>query len=112
MKQFVAEPAIREFFTGLFGGEPFWVPNTEYHAMPPRKDRSGNRFNYVHADGPNNKGLPIKVCWIPLVTIDEATGGLTLAEGMHRPRMGDFPRLAKGIAYGAVPENARARLSA
>ena len=104
--QFVAEPAIREFFTRLFEDEPFWVPNTEYHAMPPRPDKQGRRFNYVHSDGPNNKGLPLKICWIPLVTIDEATGGLALAEGMHKPRMNDFPRPPIGIAEDDVPRDA------
>ena len=104
--QFVAEPAIHAFFTELFGDEPFWVPNTEYHAMPPKSDHSGPRFNYVHADGPNNKGLPLKICWMPLATIDEATGGLALTEGLHKPRMNDFARLAAGIAEGAVPHDA------
>jgi len=104
---FVNEPAIRSFFTDVFGDEPFWVPNTEYHAVPPRqKPRSPSRFNYVHADGPNNKGLPLKVVWIPLAPIDEETGGLAVAEGMHRPRMGDFERPAKGIAEQDVPVEA------
>lgn len=104
--QFVAEPAIRAFFTRLFGDEPFWVPNTEYHAMPPIRNHSGSRFNYVHADGPNNKGLPLRICWVPLATIDEATGGLALTEGLHKPRLNDFPRPPEGIVPGDVPENA------
>ena len=103
---FVAEPAIQRFFTQLFGDEPFWVPNTEYHALPPRPDKEGRRFNFIHCDGPNNKGLPLKICWIPLVTIDEATGGLALAEGMHKPRMNDFARPPQGIADGAIPDDA------
>lgn len=104
--EFVNNPSINQFFTDLFGDEPFWVPNTEYHAVPPNTDHSGSRFNYIHADGPNNKGLPLKICWIPVAAIDEATGGLTVAEGMHRPRMNDFPRPPEGIAYGAVPDDA------
>lgn len=103
--QFIAEPAINEFFTRLFGDEPFWVPNTEYHAIPPRKDHRGSRFNFVHSDGPNNKGLPLKICWMPLATIDEATGGLALTEGLHKPRMNDFPRPPEGIAQNAIPED-------
>jgi hypothetical protein len=103
---FVAEPAIHDFFKQLFGDEPFWVPNTEYHAVPPKKDRTGSRFNFIHCDGPNNKGLPLKICWLPLATIDEATGGLAIAEGMHKPRMNDFPRPPQGIAYDAIPKDA------
>ena len=106
MKGFVAEPKIHDFFTRLFGDEPFWVPNTEYHAMPPLKEHSGSRFNYIHADGPNNKGLPLRICWIPLALIDEKIGGLALTEGLHKPRMNDFPRLAAGIGQGAVPADA------
>ena len=104
--QFTSEPAIQDFFTGLFGDEPFWVPNTEYHAVPPNKNQSGSRFNYVHCDGPNNKGLPLKICWIPLATIDETIGGLTLTEGLHKPRLNDFARPPEGIAQGVIPEDA------
>ena len=106
MRQFVAEPAIHAFFTSLFGDEPFWVPNTEYHAVPPNPKHNGNRFNYVHADGANNKGLPLRICWIPLAPIDEATGGLALTEGLHQPRMNDFPRPPAGIGQDVVPAEA------
>lgn len=100
---FVSDPPIRRFFADLFGDDVFWVPNSEFQAFPPQKGHRGSRFNYLHCDGPNNKGLPLRVVWVPLVTIDEAMGGLTLAEGQHTPRIGDFARPAEGIAYGAVP---------
>jgi Phytanoyl-CoA dioxygenase (PhyH) len=106
MKQFVAEPPIRSFFSQLFGDEVFWVPNTEYHTLPPNPKHSGSRFNFVHADGANNKGLPLRICWIPLANIDEATGGLALAEGLHKPRMNDFPRPPAGIGQDVVPADA------
>jgi len=106
MRQFVAEPAIKAFFAQLFGDEVFWVPNTEYHALPPNPNHSGSRFNYVHADGANNKSLPLRICWIPLASIDEATGGLALAEGLHKPRMNDFPRPPAGIGQDVVPADA------
>ena len=103
----VQDPKVKPVFEQLFGGEVFWVPNSEFHASPPRGEQSGgSRLNYVHCDGPNNKGLPLKVCWIPLVTIDEETGGLALTEGLHRPRMNDFPRPAIGINESAVPVEA------
>lgn len=101
--EFIADPAIKAFFTELLGEEPFWVPNSEFHAVPPNTVRPGSRFNFVHQDGANNKGLPLRVCWIPLAPIDEATGGLALAEGLHRPRMGDFPRPPEGIKESEVP---------
>jgi hypothetical protein len=106
MRHFIAEPAVRTFFTQLFGDEVFWVPNTEYHTLPPNPRHSGSRFNYVHSDGANNKGLPLRICWIPLASIDEATGGLALAEGLHKPRMNDFPRPPAGIGQDVVPPEA------
>jgi hypothetical protein len=104
--QFVAEPTIQAFFAQLFGDDVFWVPNTEYHALPPGAGRPGRRFNFIHCDGPNNKGLPLRICWMPLAPIDEATGGLALAEGYHRPRMDDFARPPQGIADDAIPADA------
>ena len=106
MKAFVEDPPVRAFFTKVFGDEPFWVPNTEYHAVPPNPAHRGSRFNYVHCDGANNRGLPLRVCWIPVARIDEATGGLTLAEGLHQPRMNDFARPVAGIGQGVVPADA------
>ena len=102
----VDEPSVKKFFTELFGDEVFWVPNSEFQAFPPQPGYKGSRFNYLHCDGPNNKGLPLRVCWVPLVTIDEDTGGLAVAEGMHKPRMNDFARPSAGIAYGSVPADA------
>lgn len=105
--QFVNDPAIRPFFEQVFGGEVFWVPNSEFQAVPPGSGRAGaSRFNYVHADGPNNKGLPLRVVWAPLAEIDEEMGGLAVAEGMHRPRLGDFPRPSEGIRESDVPRSA------
>jgi hypothetical protein len=104
--QFVTDPKIKAFFEGVFGDEVFWVPNTEYHAVPPSRATPVSRFNFVHADGPSNKGLPLKVCWIPLAPIDEAIGGLALTEGLHKPRMNDFPRLSSGINATEVPVDA------
>lgn len=106
MKQFTADPAIKAFFTELLGDEPYFVPNTEYHAAPPKKGHNGSRFNYLHADGANNKGLPLKICWIPLAEIDERTGGLALTEGLHKPRIGDFARPPEGIASDVIPDDA------
>lgn len=104
--QFVNEPAIKAFFEQVFGDEVYWVPNSEFQAVPPVAKPGGKRFNYVHADGPNNKGLPLKVVWAPLAPIDEATGGLAVAEGQHRPRLNDFPRPGEGIRDEDVPTEA------
>lgn len=103
MKGFTSNPKIKAFFEDLLGDEVIWVPNSEFHAVPPSGGGQPSRFNFVHADGANNKGLPLRVCWIPLAPIDEATGGLAVTEGLHRPRMGDFPRPPSGINLADVP---------
>lgn len=104
--RFVANPKIKAFFEDLLGDEVVWVPNTEYHAVPPGHSTQPSRFNFVHCDGANNKGLALRVCWIPIAPIDEATGGLAVTEGLHRPRMGDFPRPPQGVSVDDVPADA------
>lgn len=103
MRHFVNNPRIKAFFETLLDDEVVWVPNTEFHAVPPSGSNQPSRFNFVHADGANNKGLKLRVCWIPLAPIDEETGGLALTEGLHKPRMGDFPRRRMGIDLADVP---------
>lgn len=107
-RSFTAEPAIRKFFMRLLGDAPFWIPTVEYHVTPPNGDRNRSRFNYVHQDGFYNEGIPFRICWIPLVPIDDAVGGIALAQGLHRgPCLHDrnnpplFP-----VPDGAVPEDA------
>ena len=109
--QLVNDPAVKPFFEEVFGDEVYWVPNSEFQAVPPRGPGAGtgataSRFNYVHCDGPNNKGLPLRVVWIPLADIEEEVGGLAVAEGLHRPCMGDFPRPSEGIREADVPVGA------
>jgi hypothetical protein len=83
-KPFVTDPAIHGFFRRLLRDDPFWVPTVEYRATPPARDRNRPRMDYVHQDGFYNKGIPFRICWIPLAEIDEDVGGLALAEGLHR----------------------------
>lgn len=111
----VEHPKVNAFFEELLGEEVFWVPNSEFHAAPPGRAQGSenfayisgpkvnSRFNYVHDDGANNKGLPLRVCWFPLAHIDEETGGLAITEGLHRPRLGDFPRPSVGVKEADVP---------
>jgi hypothetical protein len=84
-REMVAEAPIHEFFTRLFGVEPFWVPVAEYRATPPLQDRNRPRFDNIHQDGPYSPGIPFRICWIPLARIDADTGGLALVEGLTEP---------------------------
>jgi hypothetical protein len=110
-RSFTAEPSVHDFFRRLLGDEPFWIPTVEYHTTPPTRDRSRNRYTYVHQDGFYNDGVPFRICWIPLVPIDESVGGIVVAGGLHKgPCLHDrsspplFP-----IPDGAVPEAAWCR---
>ena len=81
-RAFVAEKPINDFFTRLFGDEPFWVPVVEYRATPPSQDPARSRIDGIHQDGPYSPGIPFRICWIPLAEIDEDVGGLMCAEGV------------------------------
>jgi hypothetical protein len=112
-KPFVQEPAVHGFFERLLGDEPFWIPTVEYRASPPAADRTRSRLDYVHQDGFYNKGIPFRICWIPLAEIDAEVGGLMLAEALHRgPILHDpaNPPLYP-IPGGAIPEDRWRRAS-
>ena len=61
MTQFVAEPAIRDFFKRLIDDEPVWLPVTEYHAVPPHQDQNRSRFNFIHRDSTTNPCIPVRI---------------------------------------------------
>jgi len=106
-KPFVREPAVHGFFRRLLRDEPFWIPTVEYRATPPAADRTRSRLDYVHQDGFYNKGIPFRICWIPLADIDADVGGLMLGEGLHRgPILHDLSRPPLyPIPDGAIPED-------
>lgn len=81
-REFVADPSINTFFTRLFGCAPFWVPIAEYRAVPPTADKSRERFDALHQDGPYSPGIPFRICWIPLAEIDQDIGGMAICEGL------------------------------
>jgi hypothetical protein len=83
----MTDPKINAFFERLWGCAPFWVPFTQYRAMPPVEDRSKSRFDLIHYDGMHNDGLPFIICWIPVGEIDADVGGIAVAEGLHRPAL-------------------------
>ena len=77
-------PTINAFFSRLFGCDPFWVPFTVHRTNPPVRERGRTRFDFIHEDGIYNDGLPFLICWVPLDEIDEETGGIAVAEGLHK----------------------------
>jgi len=91
-------PEINAFFQKLFGTDPFWVPFTVHRTNPPVADRARSRFDFIHADGFYNEGLPFLICWVPIDVIDEEVGGLAVVESVHRQ-----PSLHKRIDMKIMP---------
>jgi ectoine hydroxylase-related dioxygenase (phytanoyl-CoA dioxygenase family) len=83
-KSVAGHPQVAQLMRQLLNDEPFWIPTVEYRASPPKADRTRSRFDFIHQDGFYNRGIPFRVCWIPLTHIDATTGGLAVAEGLHR----------------------------
>lgn len=77
-------PKIVATMKELLGDDPFWLPIAEYRANPPVEDATGSRFIYPHQDGFYSRDMEMKICWIPLDTVDEELGGCAWIEGAHR----------------------------
>jgi len=86
-EEFVADPAIEAFFTKLLGAPPFWLEITEYRVTPPGEALPEDPFFGRHQDGFYNMGMECFTCWVPLMEIDERSGGLAIVPGLHK---GDF----------------------
>ncbi|MFP3368659.1 MULTISPECIES: phytanoyl-CoA dioxygenase family protein [unclassified Pseudomonas] len=77
-------PKIVATMKELLGDDPFWLPIAEYRANPPVEDPGQNRFIYPHQDGFYSRGLEMKICWVPIDTVDDEVGGCAWVEGAHR----------------------------
>lgn len=108
-KAFVSETPIHEFFSYLLADEPVWIPVVHYRATPPTPHRVASRFAGIHADGPFNPGLFFRICWIPLVEINDEIGGIVVAEGMAAEKKSYQPEengQLKFIPYENIPKKA------
>lgn len=92
---FVEEPAIHDVFTRILDDEPFWLPIIVYRAYAPTQDPEASRMLFMHQDGPHSRGIYFRVCWFPLVNMDQDLGGMILGEGLtqrydrHPPLTGE-----------------------
>ncbi len=77
-------PAVNATFREILGDEPFWLPIAEYRANAPGDSPDENRFIFPHQDGFYSRDMPMKICWIPVDTIDQDVGGCAFVEGSHR----------------------------
>lgn len=77
-------PKINATMKQILGDEPFWLPIAEYRATPPGADPAQARLVYPHQDGFYSRGMPMKICWIPIDHIDAELGGCAWVGGVHR----------------------------
>jgi hypothetical protein len=88
-KVFRDDPEVARFLHESIGEDYIWLPLIVYRVTPPSPivpadSNRRSRFKRVHQDGHFNPGLEFKVCWAPLVDIDEQVGGIAVAEGWHK----------------------------
>lgn len=83
-KYLTTHPKINATMKEILGDDPFWLPIAEYRATPPGVDPAQNRLVYPHQDGFYSPGIPMKICWIPIETIDDEVGGCAWVEGAHK----------------------------
>lgn len=77
-------PRINATLKQILGDDPFWLPIAEYRANPPGSDPTQNRLIFPHQDGFYSRGMPMKICWIPIDHVDEDVGGCAWVGGAHR----------------------------
>src|SRR4051812_20673226 len=77
-------PSINATLRHILGDDPFWLPIAEYRANPPGGDPGRERLIYPHQDGFYSRGMPMKICWIPIDSVDEEVGGCAWVGGAHR----------------------------
>lgn len=105
-EQFVERPVVNAFFERLFGEPVTYLPAAEYRVSSPSLVDSSDPFVGRHQDGFYNEGIPFRVCWIPLVSMDVSVGGLAVTEACHQTGylhdLQNPPRFQ--IPKGAVPD--------
>lgn len=80
---FTRNPSVDGFIKHVLGDAPFWLPQTDFRAIPPLGDPNESRLTYPHQDGFYTPGIDMKTCWLPLDTIDPELGGCAWLEGLH-----------------------------
>jgi hypothetical protein len=103
-KELITTPANMAVFEKVLGEPVADVPIVQYRSYPPNSP-----LLLVHQDGFYSPGIEgFRPVWIPLMTIDEAVGGLLLAPGLHRNgplHRADMPPECPILADD-IPENA------
>jgi ectoine hydroxylase-related dioxygenase (phytanoyl-CoA dioxygenase family) len=84
-------PSINATMKTILGEDPFWLPIAEYRANAPGDAVTDKRLIYPHQDGFYSRGMPMKICWIPIDKVDADVGGCAWVAGTHRgPNLHDM----------------------
>jgi hypothetical protein len=83
-RDFLDSPRVAALFEHVLGSKAHWVPVAELRITPPGEGVDGDLFVYPHQDGFYNEGYRCLTAWMPFWPVARATGGLAVAEGMHR----------------------------
>lgn len=84
-ENFFETPEVKHLLARVLGEEPVYVPIDVYRFTPPVT--AGGAEKHVglpHQDGYFNRGYNFRILWVPLIDVDERTGGLALAPGAYK----------------------------
>ncbi len=110
LAEVIHDRELFRFLGTLFDGEVFsWVENADrvrvmFQDLEPT-DTGGQRFDYAtpaHQDGYHFR-VSFVTCWVALMDINLATGGLAVRKGSHRE--GIHQHWYRGSRYLGIPQN-------
>ena len=107
----VRHPSFDRVIRTFLGEAPSWVPIVVHRTTPPLGvPAHGDIYQGRHQDGPFNFGIGFITCWVPLMDIDDAVGGLAVAPGSHTRSyhglsQGEIPTYASPIAPGLIADD-------
>ncbi len=108
-QRLVAHPSFDAVVSGFLGEKPAWVPIVVHRSAPPADPEkiAADPFYAGHQDGVNNYGIDFITCWVPLMDIDDAVGGLAVVPGSHKAvHYNKHPAQTNVIRTGVFPDSA------
>lgn len=108
-RKLVADPSFDSLVRRFAGVSPSWLPIVVHRAAPPAEPAriAGDPFFAGHQDGVNNFGMDLITCWVPLMDIDEAVGGLAVVPGTHKAaHYNKHPAETNVVRSGVFPDSA------
>ncbi|HSV82962.1 MAG TPA: phytanoyl-CoA dioxygenase family protein [Ramlibacter sp.] len=85
-REVTAQPRLEKLVADVLGDKPVWLPIIAHRSSLPsgRANATDDIFKGRHQDGYFNEGMDIDICWVPMMDISRANGGLAVAAGQHK----------------------------